>query len=107
AQASVAGPETLAQSFRDASRTALAAVVYVEVESAPRQVSQAVPFEGFPFEEFFRMQPGPAPAPRAQRGSGSGFIISPDGYVLTNNHVVESATRVRVTLTDRRQYDAE
>ncbi len=104
AQASAATPETLAQSFRDASRTALAGVVYVEVESAPRQVSQVIPFEGTPLEEFFRRQP--APSPRAQRGSGSGFIISPDGYVLTNNHVVDNASRVRVTLTDRRQFEA-
>jgi serine protease Do len=45
-------------------------------------------------------QRGPA------RGSGSGFIVSPDGYILTNNHVVEGATRIRVTLTDRRIFDA-
>src|SRR5690606_14965002 len=40
-------------------------------------------------------------------GSGSGFIISRDGYVLTNNHVVESANRVTVTLTDNREFEAE
>src|SRR5690606_3071574 len=52
----------------------------------------------------FRGQPMPSPGPRS--GSGSGFIISPDGYVMTNNHVVENASRVTVTLTDRRQFDA-
>lgn len=98
--------EGLAQSFRSASRTALQGVVYVEVEAAPRQVRQELPFQGTPFEDFFRGQPGPAPAPRARMGSGSGFIISADGYVLTNNHVVDNATRVTVRLTDRRQFDA-
>jgi len=97
------GAETLAQSFRNASRTALAGVVYVQVESAPTMASQALPFQGTPFEEFFR-SPSPSPAPR--QGSGSGFIITPDGYVMTNNHVVENATRVTVSLTDRRQYEA-
>ena len=99
-----AGPEALAQSFRAASRTALQGVVYVQVEAAPRLASQSSPFQGTPFEDFFRGQPGQSPSPR--NGSGSGFIIDSDGYILTNNHVVENATRVTVTLTDRRQFDA-
>ncbi|HET9651549.1 MAG TPA: trypsin-like peptidase domain-containing protein, partial [Usitatibacter sp.] len=41
------------------------------------------------------------------RGQGSGFIISPDGYILTNAHVVESADRVTVKLTDRREFKAK
>jgi serine protease Do len=105
----VTGADGLAQAFRTASRTALAGVVHVQVEAAPRQANQQLPFqgrpfEGTPFEDFFRGPPSPAPGPRV--GSGSGFIISSDGYVLTNNHVVENATRVTVTMTDRRQFDA-
>ena len=42
-----------------------------------------------------------------QRGVGSGFIISDDGYVLTNAHVVEGADEVTVTLTDRREFKAK
>jgi len=44
--------------------------------------------------------------PKEQRGSGSGIIISADGYILTNNHVVENSTHVTVGLTDKRTYEA-
>lgn len=45
--------------------------------------------------------------PKEQQGSGSGIIISEDGYILTNNHVVEKATRVTVNLADKRTFQAE
>jgi serine protease Do len=45
--------------------------------------------------------------PHEQQGGGSGVIISADGYILTNNHVVENATKVTVGLMDKREYDAE
>lgn len=45
--------------------------------------------------------------PEEQRGSGSGIIISEDGYILTNNHVIENATKVNVNLADKRTFDAE
>ena len=45
--------------------------------------------------------------PQEQRGSGSGIIITEDGYILTNNHVVENASKVSVTLNDRRTFDAK
>ncbi len=54
---------------------------------------------GNPFGRQFRMQPQ---QPRIEHGLGSGVIISPDGYIVTNNHVVDGATDIRVTLTDRR-----
>jgi serine protease Do len=50
----------------------------------------------------------PQQAPRSHRegGLGSGVVVSPDGYILTNNHVVDAATDVRVTLADRREFKA-
>jgi serine protease Do len=45
--------------------------------------------------------------PKEQQGSGSGIIISEDGYILTNNHVVEKATKVSVGLSDRRSFSAK
>jgi serine protease Do len=45
--------------------------------------------------------------PKEQQGSGSGIIISDDGYILTNNHVVEKATKVSVGLGDKRTFDAK
>src|SRR5438874_2166335 len=50
-------------------------------------------------KKFFQMQPQ---RPQIEHGLGSGVIISPDGYIVTNNHVVDGATDIRVTLHDRR-----
>ena len=50
---------------------------------------------------------GMPPQQRRGGGMGSGFVISDDGYVVTNNHVVENASAVTVRLTDRREFDAE
>ena len=59
--------------------------------------------EGTPFGEFFRRFGVPQPnVPR--QGMGSGFIVEPDGVILTNAHVVEGADEVRVRLTDRREF---
>tara|TARA_B100001057_G_scaffold428513_1_gene454038 strand:+ start:3185 stop:4573 length:1389 start_codon:yes stop_codon:yes gene_type:complete len=62
------------------------------------------------FERFFGQQPRPS-VPRENTrpvtSTGSGFIISSDGYLLTNNHVVENADEITVSLGDRREYKAE
>jgi serine protease Do len=66
-----------------------------------------------PLNEFFRRfgVPPPEQAPRGggapQRGAGSGFIVSADGYILTNAHVVDRADEVTVRLTDRREFQAK
>lgn len=59
------------------------------------------------FEEFFRIPEQQQQQPRTQESSGSGFIVSRDGYILTNNHVIENADRVRVAMQDRRIFDAK
>ena len=58
-------------------------------------------------EEFFRRFFGERMPPRRQRGLGSGFIISPDGYVVTNNHVIEEADTVTVRLGRNEEYKAK
>jgi serine protease Do len=72
--------------------------------------------DGMPpfFQQFFGQQFGPnsenrGPKPRDQREDslGSGVIVSPDGYILTNNHVIDGATDVRVTFADKRQLKAK
>src|SRR5260370_19687852 len=57
------------------------------------------PFGGTPFGRQFNMPR--MPRERVEHGLGSGVIISPDGYIVTNNHVVDGATDIRVTLTNR------
>lgn len=60
------------------------------------------------FRHFFGQQPLDKQPQRKQRNSlGSGFIISQDGYVLTNNHVIEGADIIHVRLNDRREYEAK
>ncbi|HTC38600.1 MAG TPA: Do family serine endopeptidase [Steroidobacteraceae bacterium] len=88
------------------------AVVNVSVTEKPPKVPQ-INGQGDgddPLSQFFRrfqqQQPGPDRAPPSH-GVGSGFIVSADGYVLTNAHVVADASEVTVTLTDRREFIAK
>jgi len=87
-----------------------AAVVNISVvQKAQRGLDESETDEaGDPFSQFFRRFgiPNPARQPPA-RGIGSGFIISQDGYVLTNAHVVADAATVTVKLTDRREFTAK
>jgi serine protease Do len=120
AQASAPLPD-----FTDLVDRASPAVVNVRTASraTPGQAMPQIPGleEGDPFYDFFRRffpqpspQPRQGPQPRSPhggrelpRGLGSGFIISADGYVMTNHHVVEGADEIIVTLPDRREFRAK
>jgi len=84
------------------------AVVNVQASGSSESQDDVVDQQDVP--EIFRRFFGPVPQPR-DRGMrvsmGSGFIISADGYVLTNNHVVEGSDHVTVRLSDRRELDAK
>ncbi len=81
------------------------AVVYIYAEQTVQESRsrQAHPQLPPPLDQFF----GPdAQQPRQRRASGSGFLISSDGYIMTNNHVVEGFDRLSVMLHDRRRFEA-
>jgi serine protease Do len=93
-----------------------AAVVNIATTQATRRPTNVPQVPGIEDEEvleFFRRfvpRPGPGqggPARPESRSLGSGFIISADGYILTNAHVVDSADEITVRLTDKREYKAK
>lgn len=84
------------------------AVVKILVEYESDQTQYQDQMEELPeyLRRFFEFRGGP-PVPRERAGMGSGFVVSEDGYVVTNNHVVDNAKKVVVRLSDRREFDAE
>ena len=90
--------------FTYAAESAVDAVVYVKVVST--QTQQQAPSSIFDF--FFGFPEGGMgmPQQRERVGSGSGVIIREDGYIVTNNHVIEGATKIEVTLNNNQTYPA-
>ncbi|MEE9369286.1 MAG: DegQ family serine endoprotease [Pontiella sp.] len=97
------------RAFSEIAKQTLPAVVFIEVESTV-EVSRSR--YRHPFEEYFGRGYGRGeseesePRKYQQQGQGSGFIISKEGYILTNNHVVNDADRITVTLGDGREFQA-
>ena len=94
-----------------AAENAVQAVVNIE---AVKEVKMGGRSQGYdPFYEFFGIPYGGGrggygqPQTREQRSGGSGVIISQDGYIVTNNHVIDNASTVEVTLNDKRKFDAK
>ena len=88
--------------FTYAAESAVDAVVYVKVTSTASARQQA-PSSIF---DFFFGYPDAAPQQRERVGSGSGVIIREDGYIVTNNHVIDGATKIEVTLNTNQTYPA-
>lgn len=104
--------EIVPLNFIDASKKVMPAVVNIQSigNKSNIQGHQNLPdqYQDF-FEYFFKDQQGPhqdGPMPGIL-GSGSGVIINPEGYIVTNNHVVEHADEIEVTLNDNRNYKAK
>jgi serine protease Do len=94
-------------SVADVAERALPSVVNIATTRKGQRV-QASPFMRDPFfREFFHRFGGGKPSPRQERSLGSGVIISADGVVLTNNHVIKGASTIRVTLSNKREYLAK
>ena len=116
APAQAAGPASVA----DLADRLIGAVVNISTsqkvgnESGPRsaprpQVPEGSPFQDF-FDEFFKQQERngrPRRGPRNAQSLGSGFVIDPDGIIITNNHVIADADEIRVEFTDGMELTAE
>ena len=92
--------------FVQVARAVQPAVVNISAEKTVK-VSQQSPLQGTPLEEFFRdfMRGMPEmPQERQQGALGSGVIISPDGYIVTNNHVVAGFDKIAVLLADETEF---
>lgn len=125
AQAEAAGvPPAFAQGFSEIVKAVTPAVVNIAVtgggegrREGRRQLPPGGPFGGpppGPGDEPPGMEPpgGPGGPPgggphRPEQSAGSGVILDPNGYIVTNNHVVEGATQITVTLSDRREFPAK
>jgi Do/DeqQ family serine protease len=94
-------------SYADVVSRVAPAVVTINVQSRAH-APQQYPFADDPsFRDFFGEQGPPRPpAERRERGLGSGVIVSNDGFILTNHHVIDGAEQIRVALNDNRLFDA-
>ncbi len=94
-------------SYADVVSKAAPAVVTIHSQMRVRQPQQ-FPFGNDPFFQEFFGDRVPPPAPERRReGLGSGVIVSQDGYVLTNHHVIDGADRIKVDLNDNRTLEAK
>lgn len=82
------------------------AAVVVNISTTQRIAQPNFP-EGDPFFELFRRFAPQMPREQESQSLGSGFIISADGYIMTNAHVVDHADKITVRLTDKREYSAK
>jgi serine protease Do len=108
-------PRMIPDNFSTLAEQVSPAVVNIQVEKSSKADDEMRPFEGHPFgmnpfgderfKDFFGKQM--PPQERRQAGIGTGFIIDKNGYIITNNHVVEDADKIKVKLKDEREFEAK
>ena len=102
--ASLPATQAMPTDFTMAAEQSVHSVVHVKTTY---KMTQAQTFSGDPFFDFFFGRPnngGRLMPQQEQMATGSGVIISSDGYIVTNNHVVDNANEVEVTLNDKRTF---
>lgn len=101
---SVASVKELGRAFVEVAKRVKPSVVSIRVERTvtPWRGFGEEFFRGTPFEDFFRFRQDP-PQRRRQIGGGSGVIVDPEGYILTNHHVVSGADKITIRLYDGRE----
>jgi serine protease Do len=99
----------LSNSFADIIEKASPAVVRISTTRVIKATEQQGnnPFMTDPFFRQFFGGPGGRPHDQRERGLGSGVIVNPSGYILTNNHVVDKATALKIALSDGREFNAK
>ncbi len=85
--------------LRSAAQKTVESVVHIQT------MSRGKAYLVNPFEYYFGAAPRIREYPGAQ-GSGSGVIVTPDGYIVTNNHVIEGSSNIKVVLSNKKEYDA-
>ncbi|NLH53139.1 MAG: hypothetical protein GX459_09880, partial [Bacteroidales bacterium] len=97
----VANAPMMAPDFVEAANLSVHAVVHIKAEFSRKN---------YFYDDFFGDFFNPFRFPQQENaliGTGSGVIISPEGYIVTNNHVVQDASKLEVTLNDKRVYEAK
>jgi serine protease Do len=107
--AAAASLQDLSEAFASVAEHVKPSVVYIKSGQKARRDTRGAPRMEIPpgFEQFFRSFPPMQQEPQFQESSGSGFIVSKDGYILTNNHLVDGSDQVTVRLLDRREFKAK
>jgi len=106
--AGVAGLNDLSQAFAAVAEQVKPSVVFIKSGKREKSEQSAPRFQVPPgFEQFFPRLPQMRQNPEFQESAGSGFVVTADGYILTNDHVVDGSDNVTVRLLDRREYKAK